>query len=444
MNADKNYYELDKKYVWHPWTSTYQIESNNIIMESGEGCYVTDINGKTYLDAKSAVLNASCGYSHPKIINAIHNQLTKLMNFDHAEFSTVPPIFLAEKLSKLLPAELERTFFCTSGSEATETAIKMARMYFQIEGRKQKTKIISLDKGYHGITLGALAASNVSLAKDEVYSLPTDYECIPTPVCEKCASFISHEACKLPGGKELEDKILELGAETVAAFIMEPILGLGGIIIPTKEYMQEIRDICFKYEIKFILDETMTCMGRTGKMFAFEHFGIVPDILVCGKGISGGYFPISTITTSQDIYYRFCQDPFLNGFRHGHTNSGHATAAATALATINVIEEENLVKNSKDIGIYLLDKLLNLKKKYDFIYNVRGLGLVMAIDINQKAANDNLIAKLCMEQGLIIRQMGSTLVLLPPLIIKKSESDKIISILDQVFHQISELGAVTC
>ncbi|NRS81942.1 aspartate aminotransferase family protein [Bacillus cereus] len=438
-----NYFELDKEYVWHPWTSTYQIESNNTIMQKGNGCYITDINGKTYLDAKSAVLNASCGYNHPKIISAIQSQLTELMNFDHAEFSTIPPILLAEKLSSILPKQLERTFFCTSGSEATETAIKMARMYFQIDGRKQKNKIISLDKGYHGITLGALGASNIPLARNEVYLMNEGYESIPTPICEKCCAFLPHDICEHPSGRELETKILELGPENVAAFIMEPVLGLGGIVIPSIDYMQEIQKICLKYEVKLILDETMTCMGRTGKMFAFEHFNIVPDILICGKGISGGYFPISTITTSQEIYYKFCEDPFLNGFRHGHTNSGHATAAAAALATIQVIEEENLVTNSKNMGKYLSEKIFALTEKYDFIRNVRGLGLLLALDIDNTLNDSDLISKYCFEKGLIIRQMGSTLVLLPPLIINSKQVDEIVSILETVFHELSTTQILT-
>ncbi|UOE58274.1 aspartate aminotransferase family protein [Priestia filamentosa] len=439
MKNEENYSNLDKKYVWHPWTSNHQLQSENLIIEEGEGCYVKDTLGNIYLDAKSSVLNASCGYSHPIIINAVYEQLGKLMNFDHADgFSTIPSIKLAKKLAELLPQNLERTFFCNSGSEAVETAFKMARMYFRLIGKKDKLKVISFDKGYHGITLGAMGASNIESAKTDNFPLPIEYDSIPTPICNKCSSMEVHKGCSYPDSSILEEKILSIGPDSVAAFIMEPILGLGGIIIPPVEYVKGIRRICSKYNVMLILDETMTCMGRTGKMFAFEHFDIIPDILICGKGISGGYFPLSTITTSQEIYNTFSRDKYLNGFRHGHTNSGHSTASSAALATINVIEQENLVRNSSEIGTYLLTKLSTLQDKYDFVYNLRGLGLIIAMDVNKGAEVDNKIYKLCMEEGLIIRQMGSTIVLLPPLILKKEEADEIILKLNQAFYKFSE------
>ncbi|MBD7913063.1 aminotransferase class III-fold pyridoxal phosphate-dependent enzyme [Clostridium cibarium] len=431
-----DYYELDYKHVWHPWKKNIKLGENNIFV-SGNACYVTSIDNKRYLDATSAALNASCGYNHSKIINGITKQMSTLMNFDLSRYSTIPPIELAKEISDLLPEKLTRTFYCTSGSEATEAAVKMAQMYFELTGKKNKKQVISLELGYHGSTIGAISISHSEYVQANNVYLTSVYHSIPAPRCSKCQKFIEHNDCEMPNALLLEDKIRELGADNVAAFIMEPILGIGGYIIPPYDYIQKVSEICKEYNVLFILDETMTSFGRTGKMFAFEHFGVVPDILVCGKGISGGYFPLSTITTSEEIYCSFKNDRYLGGFRHGHTNSGHASGIAAAIATLEVIESENLVDNSRKIGELLLFHLKPLEDTYKFINNIRGLGLMVAIDFK----SEQLCYEACMscfDKGLIVRQANQALALLPPLIICEEEAQKIIKIIKSVLSDMQK------
>lgn len=429
------YYELDHKYVWHPWRQKTQIKEN-IIMVKGEGCYVTDIEGKVYLDATSSALNASCGYNNKEIIEEIISQITKLMNFDFSRFSTIPAIELAKKIADLLPKKLSRTFFCNSGSEAVEAAIKMARMYSGLTQNEKKANVISLQGGYHGTTMAAISASHSNFIQEGNSPMPAGFHAIEKPICNKCLEFIDHNICEIPNGLQLEEKILELGANTVAAFIMEPIMGIGGFIIPSKQFVKKIEEICNKYNILLIFDETMTSFGRTGRMFAFQHFDVIPDILICGKGISGGYFPMSTITVSEKVYKVFSKDKCLKGFRHGHTNSGHSTGATAALATIKTIEKNNLVQNSEQVGKFLLEELQLLQTKYNFINNLRGLGLVVAINFRDENICEKIV-KMCFDEGLIVRQAGRALGIIPPLLISKEQGVEIISIIKKVLDGYS-------
>jgi Adenosylmethionine-8-amino-7-oxononanoate aminotransferase len=430
-----DYYKLDSQYFWHPWSTISKDVKHKIIVQ-GDGCYVKCIDGKTYLDATSAALNASCGYNHPKIIKELTNQLTTLMNFDTKEFSTIPPIKLAKKISDLTPNQLTRTFFCSSGSEATETAVKISRMYNKLKNNKDKINIISLKGGYHGTTLCSLSMSHSNFVQDENEPFPRGFYSISAPVCEKCINFAEHNKCDIAGAEELEKMILLLGENTVSAFIMEPVMGIGGLIIPNKDYVRNVYSICKNYNVLFIMDETMTGFGRTGKMFGFEHFDIIPDILVTGKGISGGYFPMSAITTTEEIYETFLEDKLLKGFRHGHTNSGHASGAAAALATIQTIEEYNLVSNCKEKGNYLLNNMLYFQEKFTYVKNIRGLGLIIAMNFaNDKICSD--IINRCLDNGLIARQIGSVLGLLPPLTINLEQCDEIINKLEKALLSYS-------
>ncbi len=429
------YYELDSKYLWHPWSSVKQAKKHTI-MVSGEGCLVTSIEGMKYIDATSGALNASCGFSHPEILSEIMKQLSELMNFDIKQFSTIPSIKLAKKIADLLPDGLSRTFFCSSGSEAMETAVKMARTYAKIKMGKDRANIITFADGYHGTTLCTANMSGNPFINDGNDMASDSFYHIDTPKCKKCKDFVKHDICAMPNANQLEKLIIELGSDSVAAFVMEPILGIGGLVIPPKETVKAIKEICSKYNILLVFDETMTSFGRTGKMFGFEHFEVIPDILVTGKGISGGYFPMSTITASEEIYQAFSEDSYLGGFRHGHTNSGHATGAAAALATIDTILKYDLVHNSANIGAYLLKRLGFLEIEYDFVRNLRGMGLVIAMDIIDEPTCDNLVEK-CFQNGLIVRQIGSVIGLLPPLLITKEQADQIAEIMSLSFRQIS-------
>lgn len=418
-----NYYETEDYYFWHPWKKNEDMRKNRIMVK-GDGCYVTNLEGNRYLDAASGALNVSCGYSQHEIIDAMNLQARELIISDTVRFSSLPTIKLAATMAKLLDYKLVKTFFCTSGSEATETAIKMARLYMFHKYGEERNNIISFEEGYHGSTFISASASHSEFVQKQNGPLASGFHSIETPRCEKCTNFEEHAECVLPDPLQLEEKIKQLNANMIAAFIMEPIMGIGGFIIPPIEYVQKVYDICKKYNILFILDETMTGFGRTGKWFAFEHFDVVPDILVTGKGICSGYFPLSAISTTKDIFEKISLDKYLGGFRHGHTNSGHATGCSVALAVIDFMQNKNIIDNSKQVGAYILQNLEKELSEFDFLKNFRGKGLLIAFDVlNLSLAT--MISEVCFELGLIVRQTGKSIGILPPLILNQQEAEEI-------------------
>lgn len=421
--------QADRDYLWHPWSPAYQWHGQQLIFVEGDGCYVTDIDGHRYLDAKGAVLNASCGYGRREIIRAVEAQMSTLMNCDLASTSNIPAILLARKYAELMPGDLTRTFFCTSGSEANEAAIKMARMYHMLRGEPHRRIVVSLRDGYHGATLGALSLSGTPFTQEGNKPLPPGFISIPTPRCINCANHVQHMRCELPTADELVTVIEQYGPETIAAFIMEPILGVAGVVIPPPGYMRRIREICDQYGVLLIVDEVMTGFGRTGLLFGFQHEQLIPDIVTTSKGVSGGYIPLSAITTTDSIYRVFYDDRLLNGFRHGHTNSGHATACAAALATIDVIEREHLVENAADVGAALLEQLQSLRQ-FDFVLDVRGKGLLVGIEVEEGNCQGG-IARHALNFGLIVRQQGPVISLVPPLILSHEQAMTIATILHQ-------------
>jgi putrescine---pyruvate transaminase len=430
----QKYYEWNRDKFWHPWRSMNKLDENTIFVK-GEDCHVTSIEGEIYFDAASAALNASLGYGREEVINPIIEQLRNLMTADTARFSSLPPIQLAKKLDDILPKQLSSTFFCTSGSEATETAIKMAKMYTTSIYGRQKNKIISFTEGYHGTTLLPVSASHSEFVQLGNEPLPAGFHQIGAPKCHRYKYDDDHKAFDEDFINRFIELISSLDPHNISAFIMEPILGIGGLIMPCNKVIRKISDICKQHNILIIFDETMTSFGRTGKMFGFEHSMIIPDILVSGKGISGGYYPLSAITTSDQIYKSFANDTLLGGFRHGHTNSGHAVGCASGLATINYILRANLLDNAKHRGSYLLKEMKDVSENTSLIKNVRGKGLLIGFDLKDSIESERFALK-CFENNLIVRQIGSSIGLMPPLIITQDEAEWIISKIRTVINEM--------
>lgn len=428
-----DYLEIDKKYVWHPWRSNRTCP--DAIFTEGKGCKVKDINGKEYIDATSAVLNASCGISNEYIINRIYEQMKKITNFDLTRFSTLPVIELAEKMANLLPESLSRVFFCSSGSEAVETAYKLATTHARLSG-KNDSKVISIKNAYHGTTIAGCEMSHSVFIKGYDIEIPNHFYSINIPFCEKCFSLKPHSNCEYPPIDELEKLIIQLGANNIAAIFVEPIMGIGGYIFLPDHFLHMIKEMCTKYHILLVYDETMTSFGRTGKMFAFEHSNTVPDILITGKGISSGYFPVSTISTSEEIYQLFEADPYLSGFRHGHTNSGHALGATAALASIEYIEVHDLVNNANIMGKLLYNLLKSQLQAFDFCGELRQKGLIVAFNVMDAELCEKILA-ITLKNGLIVRETQGVIALLPALIITEAECYEIV---DKLIKSLSEIS----
>lgn len=416
--------ESDMDYLWHPFTPV-RCPSERLFIVRGEGSHVWDLRGKRYLDAKSASLHASIGYGNQEVIESICNQMKVLMNFDLMGFTNPPAAHLASVLASILPGELSKSFFCLSGSEAMEAALKMAFSFQAARGESARSTVVGVNDGYHGATLGALSITSIAGTGFGYPKLDCPVHLIPRPSPTTAVS--------------LADIFGHLDPTTVVAMVLEPLQGVAGIHLMPDLFLQQAATFCKENGIVLIFDEVFTGFGRTGKMFACEYSGAIPDILTASKGITGGYVPLSTISVTDSFYQTFADDPVMGGFRHGHTNSGHATACACALAVINIIRRDGLVENAATLGRHLLASLRSALPS-DCIVEVRGLGLAIGVEFGTSMQAD-AVNSACRERGLILRYVPGThvLAIVPPLILVREEADFIIAvIIDSIKQSISE------
>jgi adenosylmethionine-8-amino-7-oxononanoate aminotransferase len=420
--------ELDRRHLWHPWTPAAAL-ADPLLIVAGRGCEVTDSRGHRYIDARSGQFNATLGYGHPRVLAAIEAQARDLMTYTLLGASNQPAVQLATRLAERLGEPLTRTFFCNSGSEATEAAVKIVRMYHGLVGQPDRILVLSLADGYHGTTLAAVGMSASPVAWAGCGPLPGGFGTVPTPRCPDCAAGTEHERCEVPGPQALEDTILAHGAEQVAAFIVEPVLGVGGIIPLPAGYLRGVREICDRHGVLLIVDEVTTGFGRTGAWFAHQRDGIRPDLVTTAKGLTGGYLPLAAVTTTPAIADVFAGDPMLGGFRHGHTTSGHGIAAAAALAVLQVIEDDGLVDNAAAVGGRLCAQLVERLAGQDGVRDVRGVGLFAGIEFDsfERAA---MVVAACRRNGVIVRSEGPVVSVAPPLIVTDSLVDRIVDALD--------------
>jgi adenosylmethionine-8-amino-7-oxononanoate aminotransferase len=413
----------DARYLWHPWSPVAPGGGGPLIV-AGRGCEVADIAGRRYLDAKGCVMNASCGYGHPRIVQAVAEQAATLMTYDLAGGSSVPAIRLARRYAELLGEPLTRTFFCGSGSEATETAIKMARMYQALRGQPRRRYVLSLADGYHGATVAAVTLTSAAMVRAGNGPLPAGFAAVPTPRCGRCAAGRPHERCVVPGAEELARVIERVGPGRVAAFVVEPVLGVAGVVLPPEGYLRQVREICDSFGVLLVVDEVLTGFGRTGVMFAHHAAGVAPDMVTTSKGVTGGYLPLAAVTTTQAIYEAFAADPLLGGFRHGHTNAGHATACAAALAAIEVIVEEDLAGNAAAVGEDLVADLRRQLARSGVVREVRGRGLLVGVELADPATAA-AVARAALDDGVIVRRQQRVITLAPPLILTRGQAQRI-------------------
>jgi adenosylmethionine-8-amino-7-oxononanoate aminotransferase len=417
----------------------------------GKGIYLYDINGKKYLDGCSGAVTANIGHGVEEIIEVMNEQAKKVTFVYRSQFTSEPAEKLAAKLSEIAPGGDYWTFFVNSGSEATETAMKIAIQYWQEKGKKGKNKVLSRWLSYHGITLGALSMSGHPVRRTRFVPLLEDYPTVNAPYCYRCPYHSTYPSCQLQCANELEQAIERIGAEHIAAFIAEPIVGAAGAAItPPEGYYQKIREICDKYEILLIVDEVMTGLGRTGKMFAIEHWNVQPDLITLGKGLGAGYTPIAAALVSKQVL-----EPIFQGsgvIMSGHTLSANPLSAATALAVLNYIEAHQLEENARVLGSYFFDKLLSLKKQFPWIGDIRGKGLLIGIEfvhpktkamLSNELSFTELVVSKAQEQGLLVYPTaagngkdGAGVLIAPPLTIKKEEIDELCSLLVATFLQL--------
>lgn len=430
----KELQEMDKKYFLHPTSSIKQQQNEGpaFIFTEGKGVYLKDIEEDWVIDGMSSLWNVNVGHGREEFGKVAMEQMTKLgFSSCFATFSHEPAIRLAAKMAEITPGDLNTTFFTSGGSEANDTAFKLVRHYWMLKGKPEKKKILSRKRAYHGVAMGATSATGLDAFRHFTNSPSPDFYHVDNYSIESLVSVIERE-----------------GPETIAAFISEPIQGTGGVLLPPENYFKEVRKICDHYDILFHADEVITGFGRTGKYFALEHYGVVPDLMSFAKGVTSGYVPLGGLIISQKIHQDLIE--LSNGVLfHGYTYSAHPTACAVALRNLEIIEQENLVENSKNMGRTLLEGFKRLQGKYEFIGNVRTFGLLGAIElVKDKATNERNVTPLApkllpeiYKLGLVCRaatyEGEDTLLFAPPLVINHREIKEIIDILDTAFQAVS-------
>ncbi|MFT4414085.1 aspartate aminotransferase family protein [Fredinandcohnia humi] len=427
------------------------------MISHGDGIYLYDTDGKKYIDGSSGAITASIGHGVKEIIDEMEKQANKISFVYRSQFTSEPAEKLATKLSELAKGADGGywSFFVNSGSEATETAMKIAIQYWQEKGVKGKNKILSRWMSYHGITIGALSMSGHTVRRARFVSLLEDYPTISPPYCFRCPYDTTYPSCNYLCAYELEKAINRIGAEHIAAFIAEPIIGAaGGAIVPPDGYYQVIKKICEKHNILFIADEVMTGIARTGKMFALEHWETNADIITLGKGMSAGYTPIAATLVSEKI-----MEPIKKGSRlimSGHTYSANPQSASVALAVLKYIESNNLVEAAEKNGRYMFSKLLELQKKYPIIGDIRGKGMLCGIEFvsdmitkfpfKKEIDLTTMIVKQAQLNGLLLYPAaagiegigGDAILIAPPLTITCDQIDEIIILLSQTLSDVEK------
>lgn len=427
-----------RDHVWiHqlPWA---EFDSDNLrIFDRGEGARLYDVRGREYLDGIAGLWVVNAGHGRKEIAQAYADQAAKLGYASAMSYTTTPAVQLAEKLAEITPGDLNRVFFVSGGSEAVETAMKIAKQVQSMRGFPRRYKMIARRRSYHGMTYGAMS---LTATRNENWFGPFMYGVshVPHPDRYRSDFGLQGEEADLMAARYVEQEILSQGPETVAAVIGEPVSTAAGLHVPSPKYWQLLREICDRHGVLLIADEVINGFGRTGTMFATEQFGFVPDIMTTAKGLSSGYAPIAATIVRESIYDVFKENKEAV-MGHLLTFGGHPAATAAALKNLEIFERENLVAQSAEKGAYLKKRLEELRA-HPTVGDVRGLGLMAAIDLvknketregwGKGAAFSARLGELAMERGLITR-VWDVMHFAPPIVVTKGEIDRMVEITDE-------------
>lgn len=416
------------------------------VFVKGEGCYLTDSDGRTFLDGLSGgAFVTNIGHGRVEVAEAMYEQAKKLAYVTPYNFVAPPTVKLAEKISQLAPGDLNRVFFTSGGTEAVETALKIAKQYHWLNGEQKRTKVISRRGSYHGSSFYAMSITGASHEYNNKIFSPMVPGCLQVSAhnCYRCEYRLKQPECGVLCVDMIERMIMHEGPETVAAIIAEPVPSAASIYLPPDEYLPRLREIADKYGVLLIIDEVINGFGRTGRMFASEHWGIKPDIMTMAKGLTSGYAPMGAAIVGPRITSKFeSASGRESGFNHVISFGGHAASAAGALKNIEIMENEGMVQNSATMGAYLRDGLEQLKK-YPIVGDVRGLGLLCAVELvrDQKtrqpfAPTDMMPARITghlQELGVLARTF-QVIEFGPPLCAGKAEVERIVEATEQTIQ----------
>lgn len=441
--------EMDKAHHIHPFNSVRQLkELDVLVVAEADGIYIFDADGKRYLDGMAGLWCVNIGYGRQELVAAAQKQMARLPYYNTFFQSTTAPVAkLTAKITSLAPDNINHAFFANSGSEANDTIVRLIRTYWEAVGQPTKKAIISRVDSYHGSTMvGASLCGLDYMHPTSDLPLP-GFHHIGSPFYYRHGGGLSSAEFGLHAARQLEEKILELGAENVAAFHADTIASGGGVIVPPETYWPEIVRICHKYDVLLSIDEVISGFGRIGAWFSTELYGLQPDFISAAKGLSSGYIPISAALVSDRVIDALIASG--NSFNHGFTYSGHPTSAAVALENIRLLEEEGIIAQvANDTGDYLQRRLREFSD-HPLVGDVRGRGMIAGVELvadkETRQAFDGKVGKLCfancLHNGLISRPLGDIMAFSPPLIITREQIDEMVAIfgrsLDETLNQLT-------
>ncbi len=446
----KAIWDMDRRHFIHPYTdfATFKQEGSHVISKA-KGVFVMDSDGNRFLDGIAGLWCVNIGHGREEMADAMRDQVLAMQYFNPFGHSTNEPAsILAQKLAQLAPGNLNHVFYTCGGSTANDSAMRVIHYYNNLRGKPNKKKVISRNNGYHGSTYIAAHLTGIHATKNsfdraaeswishvssaDMYRRPAGAEDLP----EKAyAQFLVDE---------LENHILQLGADNVAAFIAEPVMGAGGVLVAPEGYHRGAWEVCQKHDVLFVADEVVTGFGRLGEWMASEAlFGFVPDVMILAKGINSGYVPLGAALFSEEIYKVISEPQCEDGvFSMGFTYSGHAVACAAALKNIEIIERENLLSHVRNLGPYLQSQAKELLD-ISVVGDVRGQGFMLGIDlVSDQTTKEPLmmaaeVYQKCLSKGLIVRPIGNILVLSPPLTFTRENIDQLLSILRASLEELA-------
>jgi putrescine---pyruvate transaminase len=444
--------EHNARHQFHPMTHPLisQEHPPQIIVDS-QGCYVTDIDGKSYVDGIGGLWNVNVGHNRREVKDAIIAQMDKISYYSSfAGTATGPSIELSAKICAMADVEeMDKVLFSANGSDAVETALKLARQYWNLMGEPGRYKFISLKNGYHGIHFGGVSVNGSPYYRNVYGPLLPGCTQIDTPWTYRNPYTEDPEALSAMIVSLLEREIYHQGPESIAAFIAEPVQGAGGVIVPPASFWPKVREVLDRHNILLISDEVVTGFGRSGSMFGARGWGVKPDIMCFAKGISSGYIPLAATAFNKRVTSAWYKGFSPNGIiMHGFTATGHPLACAAGLAALDIVEREDLPANAAKQGKLLLDSLQHLATSSSLVGEVRGKGLMVGIDlVSDKKTRLSLdpgtglgekVAAYAREEGAIVRPAGSTIILSPPLVIEEREVMVIVNALNSAFARVEK------
>ena len=443
MAAKNQLLTRDQAHWIHPLHDP-KVHENAHVWVKGEGAILTDADGKQYIDGLAGLWNVVAGHGRQELAEAAAGQMMALPYCSgYAGHSNLPAIELAERLAGLAYPSINHFFFTSGGGEASDSSFKMARSYWKLQGYQEKTKVISRQLGYHGVTLAAMSATGISSYWPMFEPRVPGFIHIPSPYPYRYKG-LQGVSQGVAAANELEQAILREGPDTVAMFLAEPVQGVGGVLVPQEDYFPRIREICDRHEVLFVADEVITGFGRTGKMFALDHWGVEPDIIQFAKAVTSGYFPFGGIGVNDEIAAVLKSS--RAAWMHAYTYSAHPVGCAVALRATRIIEEEDFPGQAAEKGAFLLERLRASLAGHPHVGEVRGLGLMAAVEFVQDKSTkaefpskENVGGRIHAEtqkRGLISRLRDDVFLLAPPIVTTEEQLGRISDILAESVRSV--------